>query len=158
MHVGHDHHQHGAASVRQAAAGPGHNAPRAAQWQTPHRPAEAAPEDAGSMPEVDIDLVERAFIDGFLMAVDATSFLRLARIPFSAATADGVRLDLLRVELEALTDVAGLTPLLGGGGFRHDPLPGGAVSRRRRLRFAYFDGETVRQLPFEEVRQLRSVD
>ena len=159
MHFGHDHdhHRHGAATTREVPPGVGHNAPpdaRPVQWQTPHRPEEAPPEGDRAPAETDVDLVERAFVDGFLSAADATSFLRLARVPFTATAADGARLVLLRVELEALADVGSITPQLGGGAFRYDPLPAGAVSRRRRLRFAYFDGATVRQLPFEAVRGL----
>ena len=35
-------------------------------------------------PEPDFDLVEAAFVTGFASAPDPTSFLRLARIPFTA--------------------------------------------------------------------------
>ena len=163
MHLGHDHdpQRHGGMASRELAPGPGHNAPpgaRPAQWQTPHRPAEATPVEDYSAAEADVDLVERAFVEGFLMAVDVTSFLRLARVPFGAIAPDGARLALLRVELEALTDVGSLAPQLGGGGFRYDPLPTSAVSRRRNLRFAYFDGDAVRVLGFAEVRRLREIE
>jgi hypothetical protein len=163
MHLGHDHdhHRHGAAVIRELAPGVGHNAPpasRAAQWQTPHRPADAPPSEDRSEAEADVDLVERAFADSFLVATDTISFLRLARIPFAAIAADGARLVLLRVELEAVADVGGIAPQLGGGEFRYDPLPAMAVSQRRRLRFAYFDGTTVRALPFDEVRRLPPAD
>jgi hypothetical protein len=159
MHLGHDHHHNGSAAT--AAPGVGHNAPpvpKAAQWQTPHRPADAMPESDRVAGEPDIDLVEQAFVDGFLMAADVTSFLRLARVPFTATGHEGERLVLLRVELDAMTDVGSVTPHLGGGDFRYDPLPAKVVSRRRRLRFAYFDGKVVRQLPFDEVRRLKEAD
>lgn len=121
------------------------------QWQTPHQPdggkAAAAPA------EPDLDKVEAAFVDGFLGAADPTSFLRLARIPFEIA-ADGAGLRLLRVEIDALTDVGSLTPHLGGGAFRYDPLPSNFVSRRRRLRFVYFDGEALRGLSYAELREM----
>ena len=93
-----------------------------------------------------------AFIDGFMDAPDPTSFLRLARMPFEITAADGSKLNLLRVEIDALTDVGSLTPHLGGASFRYDPLPAGMVSHRRRLRFVYFDGENLRPLSFAEVR------
>jgi len=139
----HDHHHdHG---------GPGHNrAPErpVAQWQTPHSPEQQAPAPA----EPDLDKVEAAFIDGFIDAPDPVSFLRLGHIPFEMIAADGAKLNLLRVEIEALADVGSLTPHLGGGSFRYDPLPASLVSHRRRLRFVYFDGEKLRPLTFGDVR------
>ena len=159
MHYGHDHNDDGAHGT--ATPGVGHNAPpvaRAAQWQTPHRPPGAGEGGDQNAGEPDVDLVERAFAEGFLAATDAISFLRLARVPLVALGADGARLVLLRVELEAFTDVGSVTPQLGGGGFRYDPLPAKIVSQRRRLRFAYFDGTTVRPLLFHEVRGLTEAD
>jgi len=131
--------------------GPGHNrAPErpVAQWQTPHNPGQQ-PRPAA---EPDLDKVEAAFIDGFIAAPDPFSFLRLGRIPFEMIAADGARLNLLRVEIDALADVGSLTPHLGGGSFRYDPLPASMVSHRRRLRFVYFDGEKTRPLTFADVR------
>jgi hypothetical protein len=143
----HDHHDHD-----HAPHGPGHNLPHAsraaAQWQTPHRPDGAA---ATPAVEPDLDKVEKAFVDGFLAATDPTSFLRLARVSFEM-TANGTTLRLLRVEIDALTDVGSLTPHLGGGSFRYDPLPANFVSQRRRLRFVYFDGENLRALSYAELR------
>jgi hypothetical protein len=68
---------------------------------------------------------------------------------FSPPTAPS---SLLRVEIDALADVGSLTPHLGGGSFRYDPLPPRMVSHRRRLRFVYFDGERLRPLTFSDVR------
>ena len=102
--------------------------------------------------EPDLDKVEAAFIDGFIDARDPVSFLRLGHIPFEIVAADGARLNLLRVEIDALADVGSLTPHLGGGSFRYDPLPASLVSHRRRLRFVYFDGEKLRPLTFNDVR------
>ena len=163
MHFGHDHdHQRsGAAAMSETPPGAGHNAPpspRPVQWQTPHRPVQATPTAERTAAEPDIDLVERAFAEGFLSAPDTTSFLRVARIPFTAASADGGRLVLLRVEVEALADVGSITPRVGGGDFRYDPLPAVAVSQRRRLRFMYFDGTVVRALSFEQARELKAAD
>lgn len=146
-HGDHHHHDHG-----HPPHGPGHNLPHtsraAAQWQTPHQPGGAA---ATPAIEPDLDKVEKAFVDGFLAAGDATSFLRLARVPFEMVLG-GASLRLLRVEIESLTDVASLTPHLGGGTFRHDPLPANFVSQRRRLRFVYFDGTGLRALSYAELR------
>jgi hypothetical protein len=92
----------------------------------------------------------------FFQAPDPTSFLRLARIPFEIA-AGGANLKLLRVEIDALTDVGSLTPHFGGGTFRYDPLPSNFVSRRRRLRFIYFDGASLRALSYAELRDIQTV-
>jgi hypothetical protein len=130
----------------------GHNAaPSLAQWQEP-RPAT----DAGT-PEADFDLVETAFAESFPAARDPTSFLRLARIPFVGRHSDGRVLRLLRVEYEQSTDVGALTLALGGNGHRHDPLPAALVSTRRRLRFAYFDGDGVVRLTLAKTRLLGEV-
>jgi len=164
-HHHHDHHHHGNGHHHardhdhhhdhdHAPHGPGHNLPHAsrvsAQWQTPHRPDGAA---AAPAVEPDLDKVEKAFVDGFLAATDPTSFLRLARVPFEM-TANGASLRLLRVEIDALTDVGSLTPHLGGGSFRYDPLPANFVSQRRRLRFVYFDGANSRPLSYAELREI----
>jgi hypothetical protein len=151
MHYGHDHYDHGTPGI-------GHNqSPEpqpALQWQTPHRDGAPAPEhDHG---EPDLDLVETAFVDAFGTAADPTSFLRLARVPFDKVMADGTRLVLLRVAIDAVTDVGGIMPHLGGTSFRYDPLPAKITSRRRRLRFVYFDGNDLRPLNLGEVRALDS--
>ena len=150
MHRGHDH-DHSGGGHRHPPA-PGHNRAGAAQWQTPHLADGARHEPAAGEP--DLDLVEAAFVEGFIAASDPTSFLRLAHVPFEAKAADGKTLMLLRVEVDALTDVGTITPHLGGASFRYDPLPGRIASRRRRLRFVYFDGETTRALGLGEVRAL----
>jgi hypothetical protein len=154
MHRGHDHHDHGGASAGLRHPGPGHNGATArppAQWQTPHRhDGEGLSREPDHEP--DLDLVETAFVDGFSAAADPTSFLRLAQVPFAMAAADGAKLTLLRVEIDAVTDVGSLMPHLGGASFRYDPLPAAMVTRRRHLRFVYFDGEKLRPLSLQELR------
>jgi hypothetical protein len=146
----HDHsHGHPHAHPRQ-----GHNGARdLAQWQTPHLPPGHTHEPIAPR-EPDLDLVEASFVEGFTRCTDATSFLRLAGIPFVAIAADGRRFSLLRVEIEDLTDVGAAVPLLGGDGFRYDPLPEKLVSRRRHLRFVYHDGAQLLRLDFAEARAL----
>jgi hypothetical protein len=61
---------------------------------------------------------------------------------------------LLRVESEAVTDVGSLMPHLGGGTLRYDPLPAQMVTRRRKLRFVYYDGHAAKLLTLAEVRGL----
>lgn len=159
MHRGHDHHHDGGGghAVNKQAAGPGHNQPLqprpAVQWQTLHH-SHGEHGHAHDDREKDVDLVEAAFVEGFLEASDPTSFLRLAQVPFEATAADGATLALLRVEIDAVVDVGSVTPHLGGGSFRYDPLPARMVSRRKRLRFVYFDGRKLRPLDLAEVRGL----
>jgi len=153
MHQGHDHdhHHHG------NGAGAGHNHVQhsrgTVQWQMPHLPADHDHHHEHGEP--DLDLVEAALVQGFATASDPTSFLRLARIPFEAVDAQGQKLVMLRVETEAVTDVGSVTPQLGGGGLRYDPLPAKMVAQRRRLRFIYFDGGGLRPLTLGEVRGLK---
>jgi hypothetical protein len=125
---------------------------RAVQWQTPHKPHRHNEDhDRG---EIDLDLVEAAFAESFATTSDPASFLRLANIPSEALDATCKKLVLLRVESEAVTDVGSLMPHLGGGSLSYDPLPAQMVTRRRRLRFVYFDGSAARQLTLAEVRAL----
>lgn len=135
----------------------GHNAGRqpAVQWQTPHDPSASHAHQAEGEP--DFDLVESAFLTGFAAAPDPTSFLRLARIPFAGRSAEGDELRLLRVETEEAVDVGAVTPQLGGGSMRYDPLPAKMVSRRRNLAFIYYDGVRIRSLSFAEALALTAV-
>lgn len=145
----HHHHHHGGGHHPH-----GHNGPPGgpAQWQTPHLPhGHARPQDPARQ---DIDLVEKAFLEGFARAPDAVSFLRLAGIPFVGETKEGVRLHLLRVETEDKVDVGSVVPMVGGAGVTYQPLPGRFVSHRRGLAFVYHDGKTVTRLDFAEARAL----
>lgn len=151
MHRGHDHDHH---HVHNGAAGHNRPAPpRTAQWQTPHLPHGHETDDYHHA-EPDLDLVEMTFVEGFASTKDPVSFLRLARIPFEAADARGVKLMLLRVETAATTDVGTLSLQLGGGAMRYDPLPARMVTHRRKLSFVYFDGNRPRALTLGEVREL----
>lgn len=144
MHDSHEHHHHG--------FGQGHNGHRTpVQWQTPHLP-ETAPASAPPA-EPDLDLVEKAFLEAFPRAPDATSFLRLAGVPFVGNAADGRVLSLLRVEANLQTDIGALSPGLGGG-HRYDPLPARMVSRREALGFVYFDGAGTTRLSLAEAKAL----
>ena len=107
--------------------------------------------------EPDLDLVETAFLDAFPACPDPTSFLRLAGVPFTGKGKDGVVLSLLRVEADQATDVGTLTPHLGGGLFRYDPLPAAMTSRRKSLAFVYFDGGGLVRLTLAEAKGLTTV-
>lgn len=136
----------------------GHNHSRdeAVQWQTPHTHHHHHHDDETPVCDEyrDMDLVERAFIQGFTSAPDPTSFLRLAGVPFCGRRGDGTTLRLLRVEQAQSTDIGSVTPHLGGGTFRYDPLPAKLVSRRDRLNFIYFDGEQAVDLNLADARAL----
>ena len=155
MHRGHDHES---ANGYGATPSAGHNhatPPRQpAQWQLLHETAPSEQHEPPDDADKDLDLVTAAFIDGFGAAADPTSFLRLAKVPFEATATDGAKLALLRVEIDAVTDVGAVTPHLGGASFRYDPLPGKMVSRRKRLRLVYFDGRGLRMLDLAEATKL----
>jgi len=154
-HPHHHHHHHHLADHEAGASerGAGHNSdPAPAQWQTPHlADGPGAPEPEAVQ---DADLLERAFRDGLAAAPDPTNFLRLAGVPFVGRRADGTVLRLLRVEQSASLDVGALTPHLGGGSFRYDPLPAAMTSRRDEIKLVYFDGESTVPLTLHEARAL----
>jgi hypothetical protein len=159
MHGGKNHrhdHDHGHDHDHEI-AGEGHNhaarPQKAAQWQTPHLSGGAASDARAGEP--DLDLVEKAFIEGFASASDPTSFLRLADVPFEAVDGEGKRLVLLRVETDVVIDVGSVTPHVGGASFRYDALPARMTNRRGRLRLVYFDGEGLRPLTLEQAKSLK---
>jgi hypothetical protein len=158
MHRGHDH-DYGSGGLQPQIAGVGHNrvnaTVRPVQWQVLHGDPKPAGGKVGTV--ADLDLVEAAFAEGFLAASDPTSFLRLAGAPFRATGPEGTTLALLRVEIDSIADVGAVTPHFGGETFRYDPLPATMVSRRRRLRFIYFDGTQLHQLSLAEILELTSV-
>ncbi len=159
MHRGHDHdHDSGGSPSQPAIARVGHNQVNGpAQWQVLH--GDPKPGDGSTRSNIaDLDLVESAFIEGFLAASDPTNFLRLARVPFRTTAPDGAKLALLRVEVDSIADVGAITPHLGGDTFRYDPLPARMVSKRRRLRFVYFDGARVRPLGLADVMEFAAAD
>ena len=152
MHRGH-HHHHDEGGSPGAHVHMGHNGGQSAvQWQTPHLPAGQAPVTPASS-ETDLDLVEASFVETFPLVADPVSFLRLAGVVFAGRSADGAQLQLLRVEIEDRTDVGALAPTIGGG-YHYDPLPGRLSSRRKSLRFAYFDGDQVRFLNLDQAKKL----
>ena len=158
MHQGHDHHHqgHGGGGHDHDHGGPGHNGSATRQWQTPHLiPGMEIPQAAPREP--DLDLVETAFVDAFPRAPDPTSFLRLAGVPFIGERDDGTRLSLLRVEVNHTTDIGTLTPHLGGGSHRYDPLPAKMTSQRERLALTYFDGTGPTHLSLAEAKALKNL-
>ena len=154
--LGHPTHGRMSHATSARAAGPQRRAGRRAMAD-----AASAARDMPSEPitprERDLDLVEASFVEGFTRCSDATSFLRLAGIPFVGVAAYGRQLHLLRVEIKDITDVGSAVPLLGGEGMRYDPLPEKLVSRRRHLSFVYHDGGQVVHLGFAEVRALAAL-
>jgi hypothetical protein len=140
------------------APGPGHNARRPAQWQTPHRAGGAGAGEPARAAEPDVDLVEASFREGFRAASDPVSFLRLAGIPLALRLADGRAAHLLRVEEDECTDVGAVSPGLGGGHVVR-PLPAKLVARRRRLRFVYqADDDAPATLTFAEARAAQPIE
>ena len=128
------------------APGLGHNAPRLRQWHTaPLLPGMTHVHAEELSSEPDLDLVEAAFAEGFATASDPDQLPASGGHPVLAVDGPAGGLP-ARVELEQRTDIGSLTPTLGGGSFRYDPLPARMVSKRRRLRLAYHDGASPRHL------------
>ena len=153
MHGRHD--QPYAVDVAAHRIGHNHSDQGPVQWQTPHNHDHAHEHHLPRSDEFrDLDLVERAFIQGFANATDPTSFLRLAGVAFSGVSGDGSVLRLLRVEQNQTTDIGSVTPHLGGESFRYDPLPAKLVSQRDRLALVYFDGHATVRLNLAEAQAL----
>lgn len=149
MHGRHDasHHHHHPHSHNQPAKD-------AAQWQTPHDPHAGTVEAPISDEYRDLDLVEQTFCEAFATASDPTSFLRLAGVPFTGISPSGKTLHLLRVEQNAATDIGSVMPQLGGEDYRYDPLPARLTSRREKLVFIYFNGQSAEKLDLAAARAL----
>lgn len=148
MHDGHHHHRPDHHTL-------GGNAKGVAQWQTPHLSDEV--DQAISDEAKDLDLVEAAFFQGYALAEDPVSFLRLSGIAVEGVR-DGKLLKLLRVEQAEKTDISTITPHLGGQSYSVDPLPARLVKKRKTSEFVYFDGESVVSLDFNQARSLEPVD
>ena len=133
--------------------GPGHNRAgrTAVQWQRP----EGQPAPGESEP--DLDLVEDAFCEAALTASDPTSLLRLARIPFVAALADGTRIRLLSYSIEHEAEVGSVAPGFSAAEPVYHPLPAARVEKLRRLRFRYHTADGIRDFTLAELRGLEDL-
>jgi len=146
----HDHpHRH--AETRPEVPGPGHNGARRqpAAWQMPSTASGAA-----TPAEPDFDLVEKSFCELALVASDATSFLRLAGVPFVTRRGDGPVLRLLSYRIEHEAEVGAIAPGLDAADPVYHPLPGARVNRRQRLWFVYHSVEGLKELSLAEARGL----
>jgi hypothetical protein len=156
MHDGHDHpprhrgHRHGG-NGRAGAAGLGHNlqggAP--AQWQTPQG-GPSSPSDGTP----DFDLVEAAFCRAAETASDATSLLRLAKVPFIGIDAGGQVLRLLSYRIEQETEVGAIGPGFDAANVVYHPMPASRVRTIRRLKFLYHSGDGLRELGLAAAQNL----
>jgi len=92
-----------------------------------------APHDAAEA----LQVLAQAFIDGFCRAVDKTSFLRLAGIPFELRQADGPSLKLVDVELKSGYQVGTASPGFASQELVYLPFPGEMVRERTNMCFVY---------------------
>ena len=136
--------------------GPGDNrAPKSAtQWQAPT--GTAAPPDEGP-PEPDFDLVETAFCEAALTAMDATSLLRLARVPFIAERGDGTKIYLLTFRVEQSVEVGSIAPGFAMDQPVYHPLPESRLRREKRAKLVYQTPEGLCEFSLGDVRRLRDV-
>jgi len=151
MHEGHDHpprHR----GHRLIGTGLGHNSHggKPAQWQSPtagqRPPADGTP---------DFDLVERAFCRAAETASDATSLLRLAKVPFIAIDGAGQVLRLLSYRIEQETEVGSIAPGFDAATVVYHPVPAPRVRTLRRLRFLYHSVDGLCELALDEAQALR---
>ena len=86
----------------------------------------------------DLQALTSQFIDGFTAAADKTAYLRLARIPFERADAQGgAPLKLVDVKLTTEWQVATASPSFGSRELTHLPFPGAMVRERANMGFVY---------------------
>ena len=125
---------------------------RTAQWQAPER--SNGYEQYYRHGERDLEQEESVFVESFNSASDPVSFLRLVRIPFQAHDKAERLLVLLRVECGTSVEVGTAKPQLPGKTMHYTQKVRRMASRKRSLRFIYFDGESPRSLTLSETREL----
>ena len=129
--------------------------PRAAtQWQAPVGP-EVSPMEGP--PEPDFDLVENAFCEAALQANDATSLLRLARVPFVADRGDGKRIYLLTLRVEQSVEVGSIAPGFSVEMPVYHPLPESRIRRQKRAKLVYQTPDGVQEFGLGDVRRMRDL-
>ena len=94
------------------------------------------------MPDADkaeeLQLLTAQFIDGFTVAKDKMSYLRLAGVPLEiAAPDDGPSMKLVDVQLTTEWQVGTASPSFGSRELSYLPYPGDMVTERTNMNFIY---------------------
>jgi hypothetical protein len=152
----HDHPHHHSHRPR---AGDNRAPKSATQWQAPTGPEAPPVADplVGGPPEPDFDLVETAFCEAALTAKDATSLLRLARVPFIAELENGAKIYLLTFRVEQSVEVGSIAPGFAADQPVYHPLPESRLRREKRAKLIYQTPDGLREYSLGDVRRLRDV-
>ena len=109
----------------------GHNGPPAEHL---HSHAHA---DGGKAHEEELQVLCASFIDGFRMAADKNSYLRIAGIPFSRTGEDGLTQHLVDAAVTSNWQIGTASPGFASRELVYMPYPGEMVSMRERMVFTY---------------------
>ena len=78
-----------------------------------------------------------AFVDGFRVSEDKTSFLRLANVPFHRKGSDGLKMHLIDVQIIANWQIGTASPAFASRELSYMPYPGKMVTERETMQFTY---------------------
>lgn len=82
-------------------------------------------------------MLSTAFVEGFRMAADKTSYLRLADIPFHRKGSDGLKMHLVAANIASDWQIGTASPAFGSRELVYLPYPGKMVSERETMTFTY---------------------
>lgn len=109
------------------------------------------PSSAGETP--DIDPLEAAFIRGFREAADIQAFLRLAGVPFEIDV-DGTGAKLVRLCIEAETEVGSTAPGFASRELVYHPLPHALCRTVERVTLVYLSPRGEHRLSLAAARDM----
>ncbi len=128
MHKDHTHHSH---DHDHHHGGVGHNHPSHDHLHS-HTHGDSAHEKAE-----EIKVLTSAFVDGFRLSDDKTSYLRLANIPFHRTGSDGLKMHLIDVQIISNWQIGTASPAFASRELSYMPYPGKMVTERETMQFTY---------------------
>lgn len=129
----HDDHDASHAHVRGGNhhGGAGHNHPRHDHLYS-HTHGDSANER-----REELKVLATAFVNGFRLSVDKTSYLRLANIPFQREGSDGLKMHLVDVQIISNWQIGTASPAFASRELSYMPYPGKMVTERETMQFTY---------------------
>lgn len=85
----------------------------------------------------ELQVLSTQFVDGFRVAEDKTSYLRLAGIPFSKVGSDGLKMHLVDASIVSNWQIGTASPAFASKELSYMPYPGEMVSTRETMTFTY---------------------
>lgn len=85
----------------------------------------------------EIKVLTTAFVDGFRLSEDKTSYLRLANIPFNREGSDGLKMHLIDVQIISNWQIGTASPAFASRELSYMPYPGKMVTERETMQFTY---------------------